>query len=198
VKDKDLRYYLSFNYDIIIRKIDKYDDVFYEATTRELDPLTFYGVGDTPEAAIESLEEVKQELFPYYLENGIPIAEPEPAERSLPSGRFIVRIPPAIHKRLISLANRNKQSLNAFITSIFERYTTKEALEEIFEKKVALVLEKSHLKSQTNHVPSGKPVLQEKNHLTDQREWVESESSKVTDIRRYGSRSNRLEEVVDG
>lgn len=126
MKNKNLKYYLELNYDIVIKKIDKYDEVFYQATTKELDSLTFYGTGDTVEEAIKSLNDVKEELFPYYIEKGLEIPEPVTEERGLPSGKFLVRTSPVTHSKLLKQAKKSKQSLNAYINSIFEKACSSE------------------------------------------------------------------------
>lgn len=132
---KPLEYYLGLNYDVVLRKIEGYEEPMYRATIKELDPGTFYGTGDTPEEAIAHLNEVKNELFPYYLERGLDIPEPEREDDDLPSGKFVVRIPPALHMRLLRQAKRNGQSLNSLVSAIFERYSTTEELLAVAKKE---------------------------------------------------------------
>jgi len=78
--EKDLKYYLGLNYDIIIRRVSSDGVEDYMAFTKELDRLAFYGLGDTPGEAYQSLREVIEELFPYYLEQGLDIPEPKKEE----------------------------------------------------------------------------------------------------------------------
>ena len=124
MKDKDLQYYLGLKYDVIVREVEDEGGIDYKAFTRELSPDAFYGIGSTPAEAVESFNEVKEELFPYYLENDLAIPEPEPEPELLPSGRFVIRTSPKTHQALIRLADRNQQSLNAYVNSIFERVAT--------------------------------------------------------------------------
>ena len=145
---RTLDFYLRLNYDLIIRRIDRHDAPYYHVSARELDPRTFYGVGDTIDEAVASFEDVKDSLFPYYLENGLDIPEPEPEQEELPSGRLLVRIAPVTHMQLIKGAKNSRQSLNSFIKSILERSCTRRgvlaeverdierAIEEAFEKFV--------------------------------------------------------------
>jgi len=134
VANKDIKHYLSLNYDFVVRKVEDNGEVIYKAFTKELDPLAFYGVGKTREESMQSLEEVIHELFPYYLEQGLEIPEPEVEDEVLPSGKFVVRTSPFTHKKLIGLAQKNKQSLNALVNSIFSQYTTSDALVESFTR----------------------------------------------------------------
>lgn len=120
--DRNLDYYLGLNYELVLRRVVEYDKPFWEATTKELDRMTFYGVGDTPQDAIKGFEEVKQDMFPYYLEQGLEIPEPRPTPRDLPSGRFVLRIPPRLHSALIDLGRESNQSLNTLIGNVLDRF----------------------------------------------------------------------------
>lgn len=123
-RNKDLQYYLGLNYDVIVKKHEDEGEIMYAAFTRELDKNTFYGVGNTPQEAIESLENVKRELFPYYMGKGFEIAEPENKEEGLPSGKFIVRTSPQIHGHLLKMAKKHRQSLNSYINFLLSQSLT--------------------------------------------------------------------------
>ncbi len=127
-KIKDLQYYLSLNYEVRIKKIEDDGKFHYKATINELDDNVFYGVGETPQESLDSLSDVKEEMFAYYLEKGLNIAEPEPEEEVLPSGKFMVRIPPKLHANLIKKAKSQKQSLNAYINHILSMQYSKDLL----------------------------------------------------------------------
>ncbi len=120
---KNLEYFLKLKFDVILRQIDDEDGTFFQATIQELDSRAFYGSGNTPQEALDSLNETKAGLFAYYLENGYPIPEPAPIEEQ-PSGRFVLRVSPSLHSRLISLARKQGQSLNGYVSSILDQYAT--------------------------------------------------------------------------
>lgn len=141
-RNKNLDHYLGLNYEIILRKIDKYDEPLYLAYAKELDPVAFYGVGRTPDEAIRSFEETKGEMFEDFLENGYPIPEPEPVEDEAFSGKFVVRTTPGMHRQLLRKAKRQNQSLNSLINEIFTIYLTSEGLIERAEKRIEKVLQK--------------------------------------------------------
>lgn len=128
---KKLEYYLNLDYDIKVDRIEDEDGFEYKAYSNELDKLAFYGVGDTKAEAIESFEEVREELFEYYFENGIPIPEPvRKKDEILPSGKFIIRTSPKTHAELIKLAEKNNKSLNQYINTLFDRFNTTELILE--------------------------------------------------------------------
>jgi antitoxin HicB len=134
---KDLNYYSNLKYDTVLRPIEDEDGPFYQATTRELDPKAFYGVGKSPQEAIDSLTETKNQLFEYYLERGYSIAEPEPQEEERYSGKFVLRVPPVLHGKLTRAAKKSEQSLNAYVASILEQYTTAQDIVEFASMDIA-------------------------------------------------------------
>ncbi len=145
-RNKNLDYYLSLNYEIRLRKIDKYEEPLYQAYTRELDPVAFYGVGSTPDEAIRSFEETKREMFEDFLEHGYPIPEPEPIEDESFSGKFLVRTTPRMHRQLLRKAKQQNQSLNSLINEIFTIYLTSEGLVESAKKQIERALQR-HLEA---------------------------------------------------
>ncbi len=147
---KDLKYYLNLDYDIKVDRIEDEDDYMYKAYTKDLDSKAFYGVGASKSEAVESFEETRIELFEYYFENKISIKEPTRVDDSLPSGKFIVRISPILHKKLIMLSERNSKSLNAFIDNILNIYCATNEFTTYFFKTTEKKLEKMINKCETN------------------------------------------------
>ena len=141
MKKRDLKFYLSLKYDIIIREIVEDGEILYTAFTNELDKLTFYGIGSTAEEAIASFQNVKEELFPYYIEHGLSIPEPEVESDELPSGKFVIRTSPKRHLGLIKLAQKNNQSLNQYINTLFENLYTGEKIIEFAENRIKMMVD---------------------------------------------------------
>jgi predicted HicB family RNase H-like nuclease len=132
-RKKDLAYYLALDYDIIIRKLQADGETFFQAFTKELDPIAFYGTGDSPLEAIDSFNETKRVLFEDHLENDIPIPEPEREEEAFYSGKFVVRTSPVLHRRLINFAKKDGRSLNSYINAVLEKFSTTEDIVEVFK-----------------------------------------------------------------
>ena len=83
------------------------------ATIPFLGAATFMGVGDTREEALAQLDEAREFNFEAYLENGIAIPDPPSREDDdAYSGRFLLRISKALHRRLAYQAASNGVSLN--------------------------------------------------------------------------------------
>jgi antitoxin HicB len=122
---KTIDYYMDLKYDVVLREITDEDGLYFKAFTKELDPIAFYGAGETPEEALKSFEVTKKDLFEIYLENGYEINEPEPEEDDFYSGKFIVRTSPITHRRLVHEAKKRKKSLNSLICETLEVYLAK-------------------------------------------------------------------------
>lgn len=140
MQNKDLEYYLSLDYDITLRKTVDGDNIHFKATTRELNPDVFYGIGDSVEEAVAELRGVCEEVFPYYFEEGIAIPEPQPYTEDLPSGNFPVRATPATHKKLSDLAKENRISLNAMVNKILTEYITGETLTDRVASEIGRIV----------------------------------------------------------
>jgi antitoxin HicB len=113
---KDINYYMGLKYPIEIREFDEEDGGGFDASIPMLGKYAFRGYGDTLEAALQSLKEVKREKFEYYLEKGTLIDEPpsESERHKEYTGRFVLRIPKFLHRRLAEEAAANGTSLNQY------------------------------------------------------------------------------------
>ncbi len=137
---KDLRYYMNLPYKIEIRAIPESEGGGYVALLPEFGRFTLAGDGDTPEEALRSLDEIKEIMFREWLEQGLPIPEPE-GEHDIEefSGKFVIRIPKYLHCNLSSYARKNGVSLNQLVATLLSEAlerkrnvsTFKEILSEI-------------------------------------------------------------------
>lgn len=124
MKSRPIDEYLKLDYELIIRRVSKYEKPFFEVTTRELDASMFYGVGVTIASAVDDFESAKLAGFSDLLEMGIDIPRPLLSRRDLPSGRLVVRFPPSLHAKLAKVAKADDQSLNSLICLICAGYAT--------------------------------------------------------------------------
>ncbi len=108
---KDKEYYLSLPYTIILRRDEEGDFV---ARIEELAGCISHG--KTSQEALDNVEEVKEAWISECIEGGQTVPEPVP-EESLPSGKWVQRVPRSLHKKLTTLAKKEGVSLNALVTS---------------------------------------------------------------------------------
>ena len=70
--------------------------------------------GDTPEEAVEMIQDAMRGWIEVSLEDGDTIPEPRPLEDY--SGKFVVRVPRSLHQALVETADREGISLNQFLS----------------------------------------------------------------------------------
>lgn len=104
-----LQYFLSLDYPMIVN-YDKEDEV-YVVQFPDLPGCIAHGT--TPARAIKLAEIIKREWIEDSLEAGQII--PVPKNDDEYSGKFVVRIPSYLHKRLSEQAERERRSLNQHI-----------------------------------------------------------------------------------
>jgi predicted RNase H-like HicB family nuclease len=104
--------YLALPYTLIVRWSS--EDELFVATVKEIKGCT--GHGDTEAEAIAMARDNLAEWIAFSLERGDGI--PVPREDTLPSGKWLQRVPRSLHAELVELAERDNTSLNQLVTSI--------------------------------------------------------------------------------
>ena len=126
---KDLKYYLSLYYPVEIRKISEEDGGGFMASIPQLGAKAFRADGETVAEALTNLKKIKKSLFQDYLKEGVPIPEPEKEPESVFSGKFIVRIPSGLHRKLVERARKQNISLNQYVNNLLTYNLPLEAIE---------------------------------------------------------------------
>ena len=108
--EEKLKYYMSLNYPMVITR----EEGVYFVQFPDLQGCMIHG--KTPASAIRIAEEVKADWIREILKLGLSVPEPRKDEDF--SGKFIVRIPPALHKRLSEQAASEGRSLNAHVATL--------------------------------------------------------------------------------
>ena len=110
MKNKDINYYLGLPYNITIQEIhDESGDYFY-ARVLELDGCQSHGA--TVDEAYSNIREAMEGWLEVKLEFGDPI--PEPLSDNDYSGKFNIRIPKSLHRRLAMEAENEGVSMNQY------------------------------------------------------------------------------------
>jgi len=108
---KDIEYYMSLPY----REIIEPDPAGgYAARIAELPGCITQA--ETRDEIIRMLDDAKRAWLEAALEDGVPI--PEPMQNTRYSGRFNLRIPKSLHRRLAETAKREGVSLNQLATCL--------------------------------------------------------------------------------
>ncbi|MCL2391651.1 MAG: type II toxin-antitoxin system HicB family antitoxin [Oscillospiraceae bacterium] len=102
--------YMELPYNIVIRHVKDDSGAYYFATIQELDGCMSDGV--TLEEAHTNIREAMEGWIETKLEAGLPV--PKPLEPDKYSGKFVVRLPRTLHRRLAEEAEREGVSLNQY------------------------------------------------------------------------------------
>ena len=112
--EKNINYYLNLPYTIELQQ-DPEEGWFVRV--KELPGCM--SQGDTPEEAFEMIRDAMQGWLEIALEDDLPIPEPRPEEDY--SGKFVVRVPKSLHRKLVEEAEREGVSLNQYINVTLAR-----------------------------------------------------------------------------
>ena len=111
---KNLDYYMSLAYPVEITKIAPADGGGFLARIPLLKGCQ--SDGETADAALKNIEEAKREWLAATLKTKHKI--PEPLDESAYSGKFTLRIPKFLHKKLTEEAIKEDMSLNSYLISL--------------------------------------------------------------------------------
>lgn len=114
---KDLKYYQSLEYNVIIKKEELDGEKWYVAYCNELGVNACHGIGATQEEALKSFIEEKNAFIEFLFENGDTIPEVIQTEQNL-SGTFSIRTSPWIHASLVDASKKYGLSLNAYVNQL--------------------------------------------------------------------------------
>ena len=102
--------YLDLPYSIIIKKITDESGTYYHAAVQELEGCQ--STADSFEEAYTNIYEAMEGWIETKLENGFEV--PKPLEENNYSGKFVLRIPKTLHKKLALAAEKEGVSLNQY------------------------------------------------------------------------------------
>ena len=105
-----LNEYMELPYNIILRHEKDDSGEYYFATVQELDGCMSDGA--TVEEAYANIKEAMEGWIEMTLEAGLPV--PVPIDTDKYSGKFVVRLPRSLHRRLAAEAERERVSLNQY------------------------------------------------------------------------------------
>jgi predicted RNase H-like HicB family nuclease len=102
--------YMALPYNIVLRYVNDESGAYYFATVQELDGCMSDGA--TLEETYANIQEAMEGWIETRLEAGFHIPEPLGADKY--SGKFVVRLPKSLHRRLAIEAEKEGVSLNQY------------------------------------------------------------------------------------
>ena len=101
---------------------------------------------ETAQDAINELEELRRSRYDMVIESGQTVPIPDDSdEEPLPSGKWLVRTTPVLHRKLQEAAAAQNVSLNAYCNQALERAVTADLLGGLMDQvqRLAAALERS-------------------------------------------------------
>jgi antitoxin HicB len=111
---KDLEYYLDLPYTI---ELTRSAGGGWFVRVRELPGCM--SQGETPQEAMDMIQDAMRGWIEISLEDGDPIPEPRTMDEY--SGKFVVRVPRSLHRDLVEAADREGVSLNQYVNVVLAR-----------------------------------------------------------------------------
>ena len=106
----DVKDYLNLPYSIVIKKLSDESGEYYYAFVQELEGCQ--STGDSFEETYKNIYEAMEGWIEAKIENGFDI--PKPIDDTVYSGKFVLRIPKSLHKKLALAAAQEGVSLNQY------------------------------------------------------------------------------------
>ena len=110
MKNPNVDYYMNLPYNYIIQPVNDESGHYFYGRVMELDGCQ--STGGSFEETYASLRDALEGYIETKLNNGFEV--PEPVQNSDFSGKFIVRIPKSLHRRLAAEADKEGVSLNQY------------------------------------------------------------------------------------
>ena len=166
---KNLKYYISLEYDIIVHKEEMDGETWFTAYCKELGMLSCYGKGDTQAEAIGNFIEEKNGLISYLFEQGKEIPEPKTSSEVVVkySGFFNVRTSPIIHAKLVEQASEMDISMNLYVNQILAAAVEKKGV----EIQMVTLLKQLHCKLDDHHYEVTKQLRYQNEISLDHFTW---------------------------
>ena len=113
----------TLRYPVTLRQLSEEEGGGWLAAIPLLGEGAFTADGETAPEALESLESLRRDLYEDVIASGqsIPMPQDVTDERSLPSGRWIMRTSPQFHAEMQEAAKAAGLSLNAYCNHALER-----------------------------------------------------------------------------
>jgi antitoxin HicB len=126
---KNIEYYIKLPYKTIIIP-DPYGGFFVKV--EELEGCM--SQGETEEEALKNIKEAKELWLETAIERNIKIPEPEMEEYS---GKFVLRLPKSLHRKLANAAKKDNSSLNQYINYLLSERNQLCEIKNLIDKRIA-------------------------------------------------------------
>ena len=133
---KEVEKYMKLPY---TRKLIKEDDGTYYIAIEELPGCA--SMGDTIEEAMEMIKDAMRGWLESNIARGLEIPIPEVMKEY--SGRFVLRLPISLHRRLANEAKKEGVSLNQYVVSILSEDVSIKNIERVLNEQILQIANKN-------------------------------------------------------
>lgn len=137
---KDLTYYIGLNYTIEVIQIPEDEGGGVILTIPVLGRASMNAYGENFEEALDMLNELKKDSFTRWLDEGLPIPEPEEETEVTYSGRYALRMPKLLHRMLAEKAEKENVSINSLINTLLSSALSESIATEKSKETMKVVL----------------------------------------------------------
>jgi antitoxin HicB len=138
IEHRPLKYYLSLKYPI---SLEEAPEGGYFIQIKDLPGC--FSQGETIEESLENIDEARKLWIESMYEDGNQIPLPGSAEKQY-SGKFNVRIPKSLHRKLDEMAEREGVSLNHYLVATLSRAVGQEEVPRGRARKVKSLKQSSN------------------------------------------------------
>ena len=125
MSQKAIEYYMNLPYETVVRKLNEQEGGGYFVSIPLLGTACTNAWGKTIAEAFDTLQEVLHDNIANWLELGLQIPEPQNECKSY-SGKFALRMPPYLHRRIAETAQSEGISLNQLICNALSEFSARQ------------------------------------------------------------------------
>jgi predicted RNase H-like HicB family nuclease len=134
------------------------DDGSYFAKIKELEGCMT--VGDTMAEALAMIEDAKHAWLTAAVEDGIEIPLPESMQTERYSGKFALRLPKSLHRKLADGAEQDCVSLNQYLVALLAERNSLVEIRRLLAAQAAIPCEVPEVEPQVTFTGENRKVLQ--------------------------------------
>jgi len=149
---RDLEFYMSQNYPITLRALTQEEGGGWFAEIKELPGCM--ADGETEQEALANIRASKKLWLSAALKRGRRIPLPQVDDQEEYSGRFTVRMPKSLHRKIAALARKEGSSLNQFILAALAFDAGVFELARKAPQEVYVIVEERPIALRTTHLSS--------------------------------------------
>lgn len=150
---KTVEEYMALPYTIEITA----DEDSYFVKVKELDGCM--SIGDSRSDALVMIEDAMREWLAVAIDDGIDVPLPEAMQAGRYSGKFPLRIPKTLHRKLAESADKDGTSLNQYMVMLLSERNALSDIKRMFAERETQLCEESAVESAMTYTRENRKVV---------------------------------------